>query len=197
MKSTNHVTPEVLGGVALPALRIAIRPLTPDDHAYVRATWVENYKHSSAALLRMPWPMYKATVGVQLSALVNAAQLVGAFVDDGRLAGWLAYTPGRSVDTVHWVYTRHTLPARSAADVDIPCRRRGVMRSVIEHAGLSNRLAYTHRGARPVAHRGRKGRSPEADRHQARGPTSDVALAEWLRSQGRSVVFVPYEEWSR
>lgn len=184
----NHAHDTQLGGA--PDLSINIRPITPDDRAYVRATWRESYKESSATYLRMPWPLYKQTVAAKLEAAADNASLLGAYVTDGRLAGWLAYTPGRAVDTVHWVYTRHALDGT-------PCRRRGVMSGLIASAQLGNRIAYTHRGPRPVVHRGRRDRSPDAERSGARGPTSDLALAEWLRAGGRSVVFVPYEEWSR
>lgn len=190
MTQASHLHDAQLGGTDPPPLRIRIAPLSEDDMRYAHLSWQESYKESSTALMRSPWPMYKATVGKQLGDVLSAAKIVGAFTDAGRIGGWLAYTPGRAVDTVHWMYTRFKVDG-------IHARRRGVQAALVDHAGLSHRICYTHRGAREVMRRGRKWRSADAAIVHCRGPTSDVAMADWLRAGGRSVVFVPYEEWSR
>lgn len=172
------------GSLSRAELTIAIRPLSFDDHAYVRSTWLEGYKTSTSGFLRTPWPLYKQTIGRELAGIIGTAATLGAYRDDGSLAGWLAYSPGRSVDTVHWMYVRNQV------------RRRGVMAAIVAQAELGQRICYTHRGSRDVAHRGRSQRSPDAARSQGKGPTMDEPMADWLRAQGRSVVFVPFEEWA-
>lgn len=187
---------------------LAIRPLSPDDHRYAAQSWRESFKQSSASLQRSPWAMYKATVGTQIAGIVDRCSLLGAYVPDGRIAGWIAYTPGRSINTVHWVTTRHVLHdptcpravPRATADCACKpesCRRRGVMAMLLEAAELGRRIAYTHRGPRRVVHHGGKERSADAARSSVHGPTADLAIVEWLRGRGVTAVFVDYQEWAR
>lgn len=187
---------------------LAIRPLSPDDHRYAATTWRESFKESSSSLQRAPWAMYKATVGKQITGIIDTCSLLGAYAPDGRVVGWMAYSPGRSVSTVHWVTTRFTLhtPAcprsqpRSSTDCTCkpePCRRRGVMTMLFDAAELGKRIAFTHRGPRRVVHHGGKERSADAPRSSVHGPTADLAIVEWLRGRGVTAVFVPFEEWKR
>lgn len=188
MTSINHAQETQLGSST--ALPIEIRPLRLDDRAYVRATWAHAYKESSRRLLQTPWSIFKQTIVRDLEAVADSSSMLGAFSPDNRIVGWLAFSPGSRVDTIHFAYTRSKLD-------DVETRRRGVMSALIDAAEIGSRIVYTHRGARPVKHRGRSGRSETAARHVPHGETTDVPIAEWLRSRGRSVVFVPYEEWKR
>jgi hypothetical protein len=158
---------------------MSIRPASPDDLAYVRSTWREGHKNSPGAE-RMRWPEFKATVGKQIDAVLASpgVQVLAAYADNGRVIGWLAYTPGRSVSTVHWAHTRFELDGE-------PCRRRGVMTALLDRAELGKRFAYTFRGAR----RGGGARRP------GRGDPLDLTLAAWLRGRGVTAVYVPVEEF--
>lgn len=174
---------------------LSLRSLAPDDHRYAAATWRESYKESSPQLLRAPWAMYKATVGKQLTELVASSQTLGAYNDDGRVIGWIAYVPGRTISTVHWCHTRFKLEHPDGHDEQ--CRRRGVMTLLLDAAGLGKRFAYTFRGPRRTIHHGSKDRSPDAPKNTIRGDTLDVALAESLRKRGVTAAYVAYEEWIR
>lgn len=170
-------------------LVMSIRPMAPDDLPYVRAVWKESYK-DAPTVDRMPWAMYKATVGKTIDELVGRSDvnLLGGYADNGKVIGWICYSPGRSISTVHWTHTRFKLD-------DDKCRRRGVMTDLILAADLGKRLAYTFRGPRRRVHHGGKDRSPDAVRHSGRGDTLDLSLVEWLRSRGVSAAFVPISEW--
>lgn len=154
---------------------ITIRALSDDDRRYAVTTWLESYKESRVGE-RMPWAMYKQTVGKEIADILDSARVIAAYTPRGRVVGWLAYTPGRSISVVHWAYTRRTLE-------DQLMRRRGVMSALLDAASLGSRFAYTHRGAR------RQGGQ------RRRGPGLDVAIAEWLAGRGVTAVYVPYADW--
>lgn len=128
-----HLTEERLGGIVV---RRAHRD-DPREMAYIRATLSEGYKQSSNRLAKQPWPTFKDLERPKLEALLarSDTQLLVADLD-GDVAGWLAYAPGRRVDTVHWTHARGAL------------RRHGVMRQLIDAVQLKPRIVYTLRGAR-------------------------------------------------
>ena len=175
-----------------PSLVVDIRRASPDDLRYVYATWLSEYKYSSGRLARAPYDMYRATVGKQLHDLVWAdrTRVVAAYMPDGRIAGWLAYVPGRSVSTVHWCYTRFRLDGEKL-------RRRGVMAALLEAADLGSRFAYTFRGAKEHRLRGKQDRAEHAPRLSIRGDTSDEPIVAWLRGRGVTAAFVDIAEWLR
>lgn len=156
-----------------------VRKMAPDDRRYAATTWRESYKEAPR-VERMPWPLYKQTAGKVIDQLVEAddTSMIAAYAGDGHVLGWIAYTPGRSISTVHWTYTRRLLGTHV-------CRRRGVMSALLGAAELGPRFAYTHRGAR--RQNGTRGR----------GPGLDVILSEMLRTKGVTAVYVPVEEWLR
>lgn len=167
-----------------------IHPLAHDDFGYAMTSWREAHKESSAALLRMPWPAYKSLVGKQLAELLYAdsTKTLAAYAPNGKVIGWIAYTPGRTVSAVHWCHTRYELG-------EDKCRRQGVMTALIDAASLGRRFVYTHKGPRPHVHRG--GRHETRRTGPARGPSIDETIAEWLRGRGVTAAFVPFEEYAR
>lgn len=161
------------------ATAVTIRPMHADDLSYVRSTWKEGHKDAPGAE-RMRWPVYKLTVGKQIDQVLAepSTQVLVAYADNGRAIGWLAFTPGRSISTVHWAHTRHELDGE-------PCRRRGVMTALLDRAGLGKRFAYTFRGAR----------RNNGSRRSGRGDSLDLTIAAWLRGRGVTAVYVPVEEF--
>ncbi len=150
--------------VAVPAIRAA----RADELPYLRGSFAEGYKQSSNRLLKMPWAAYKRDVRPQLEACLASADLLVADLA-GDVAGWLALTRGRRVDTVHWIATR----LRIGPDGP-PLRRQGVMRALVAAADLRDRIVYTHRGVK----------------------RSDEWIAKWLARRGAvSVIYEPYERW--
>ena len=128
-----HLTAERLSGVT-------VRRAHPDDPrelAYIRSSLSEGYKQSSNRLDKLPWPSFKDLERPRLDALLvrGDTQLFVADLD-GQVAGWIAMSPGRRVDTVHWTHTRWRY------------RKHGVMRQLVDAAQLKPRIVYTLRGAR-------------------------------------------------
>lgn len=161
----HHVSPVALSGA--PAIALRIRHAHRDDPgemAYLRSSFCEGFKASSNRLAKLPWPDFKRTERPKLDAVLalGDTQLLVADLE-GLVAGWLAWSPGRRVDTVHWTHARHQV------------RRRGVMRALVDAAGLKNRLVYTHRGAR----------------------RSDEWIVPWLASRGVHAAYLPLAEWSK
>lgn len=113
-------------------LRVSIRSLAADELPYVRAAFAEGYKRSSNALEKLPWASYKRDVRPRLHAALDSSEVLVADLD-GNVAGWIALTRGRRVDTVHWMTTR------------MPLRRRSVMQQLVTAAALKDRIVYTHR----------------------------------------------------
>lgn len=191
MTNASAITPDVGTPSEPAALSIELRHAAPDDLRYVYATWLDEYKYSSAGYARAPWAMFKATVGKQVSDLVwsDATRVIAAYVPGGKIAGWLAYVPGRTISTVHFAYTRFHLDGDKL-------RHRGVMSVLLDAAELGKRFAYTHRGACKRKRRGGTGRGSEA-RYSVVGPPCDEPIAEWLRTRGVNAAYVSIEEWLR
>lgn len=134
----------------------------PGELAYIRSTFAEGYKQSSNRLDKLTWPDFKRLERPKLDAVLARADTQLLVADlEGMVAGWLAWTPGRRVDTVHWTHARHQL------------RKHGVMRALVDAAGLKARLVYTHRGAK----------------------RSDNWIVPWLGRRGINAAFVPMKEW--
>lgn len=164
-------------------LVIELRQMAADDLPFVRATWRETHK-MSPVVERWTYGKYKASAMPLIERLLASddTRLLGAYVPDGRIAGWLAYTPGRSVSTIHWVLTRVDLDGDKL-------RRRGVMAALIDHADLGKRWAYTHRG--PYPHR-------NGSKRRGSGVPMDEQLAEWAqRTRGVQASYLPIEDWLR
>ena len=163
MLEAHHTSPIAFTGA--PSLALRIRHAHRDDPgemAYLRSSFCEGYKASSNRLHKLTWPAFKRSERPKLDAVLarDDTQLLVADLE-GLVAGWLAWSPGRRVDTVHWTHTRHEV------------RKRRVMCSVIDAAGLKNRLVYTHRGAR----------------------RSDEWIVPWLASRGVHAAYLPLKEW--
>ena len=160
-------------------LVVSIRRGQDDDRRFIATSWKESHK-DAPKMDRTPWPIYKQTTCKQIDALVDSTgtRLLVATVPDGRIAGWICYSPGKAISTVHWTYTRHTLDGEHL-------RRRGVMAALIDAAELGKRFAYTFRGPRR-----RNGGSTTG-----RGPSLDEPIVEWLRGRGVTAVYVPLVEW--
>lgn len=159
-----------------PAFTPRVRPMREREHNWVIHSWTEGYKGSPNA--SMPWAEYKAqVVPVLRAALVrhDTRILVATDAQDWAV-GWLAFARWPSIDVVHWVYTSHQYRrARSRGLAPT-----GVMTTLLEAAGLRSHVVYTHKAA--------------AKRKQQR---ADLRIADLLRSQGTTVSYHPYVEWSR
>lgn len=170
MIETNHLNEVILAATA--PLVLDLHPMTLDDRPFVRATWRESAK-SSPRYDRMSWPVYKQTVGKLIDGLLDRSdvQLLGAYSPDNKILGWLAWTPGRSVSTVHFGYTRHEIDGDKL-------RRRGVFTALTEAANLGKRVAFTFVGPK-----------------RQRGESVDVALVAWAQEHGVTAVHTPVEEF--
>lgn len=187
-------------------LSLTFRPVHLDDLPRVRGAFAEGYKNSPG-LSRMPWRFYKQHVVPTLQAVLvhPSTELLGAYSGD-ELCGWLAFARGRRVDTVHWVSVPFWFPLPSTLCIGCTpaergpqhheggcplhpsrrqqIRRSGIMRGLFDAAGLKERLAYTHRGARH-------------EHRDSDGMTMDERLMPWIRSRGQWAVYVKWEEWAR
>lgn len=181
-------------------LVVSIRRGQHDDRRFIGQSWKESYKDAPGHR-RTPWRMYNQTTAKDIYELLEKpfVELLVAQESGGRIAGWIAFTRGKSISTLHWVFTRSLLHdqtcklawSRQAKDPP-PCtctpavlRRRGVMTALLEAADLGKRFAYTFRGPRP--HVGGK-------RGGGGVPMDDVLVA-WLRGRGVTAVYVPLVEW--
>jgi hypothetical protein len=159
-----------------PELVVHLRKPTDDaDRGYVRRSWLESYKYAPVQH-RLPWPIYKQTAGKTIDALLDRSdvELVAAYEPTGKIVGWCAWTPGRAVSTLHWIYVRQAID-------DVPMRRRGVATALLEAAQLGRAVVYTFLGAR--RHRGL--------------PSLDVPLVAWAKSRGVTATYAPVEEFLR
>lgn len=159
-----------------PALTVELRTPTDDaDLGYVRRSWLESYKHAPV-MHRLPWPIYKQTAGRTIDLLLGRSdvKLLAAFEPDGKIVGWCAWSPGRAVSTLHWVYVRQLID-------EVPMRRRGVATALLDAAELGKVVVYTFHGAR--RHRGQ--------------PALDVPLSVWAKTRGVTATYAPVEEFLR
>jgi hypothetical protein len=143
------------------------------DRPFVRSTWRESHKQSPKCD-RMKWPAYKATHGRDIDEILarEDTKTLGAYDAEGRLLGWIAWTPGK-VPTLHYVYTRHDLDG-------VKLRRLGVATALLEAAQLGKRVAYTHHGSK-----------------RQRGEPLDEMLVAWARAQGVTAFYVEAREFLR
>lgn len=157
---------------ALPS--IVIKPTDEADRPFVRSTWRESYKQSPKCD-RLSWSAYKATAGRDIDVILGRedTKTLGAYDDRGHLLGWIAWTPGRSIATVHYVYTRHDLEGAKL-------RRRGVATALLEEAKLGTRVVYTHRGSK-----------------RQRGAPLDEALVAWAKQHGVTATYADVGEFLR
>jgi hypothetical protein len=192
---TNHAPALQLGGIAPPApdrYRIA-EGLSDVDRGYVVRTWTDSF-HRARENYKRPIGLWK---GRQRAAIDRILAMPGTRVlvarhDTARMErdgadlgpaclGWLVCTTGRGWPTVHYAFTRHALDGAE-------WRRRGVMAELVDAAELGARVVYTHRGEYA---RG----SLRSRQHYPRG--LDEEIAAWMRARGKSVAYVPLEEWIR
>lgn len=166
----NHVTPNRISGA--PHLAVRIRHAHRDDPgemAYIRSSFGEGVKESSNRLHKLPWPDFKRLERPRLDALLARDDTDLLVADlDGVVAGWMAWSPGRRVDTVHWTHTRWRIGKGETL------RRRGVMRQLVDAAQLKPRLVYTLRGARQ----------------------SHEWIVPWLAGRGVTAAYEPLKEWT-
>lgn len=155
-----------------------IRNLDPEDVGYALVSWRESHKAAPGAD-SMPWSYYKHAYGSLFQKILNdpASRLLGAYDEDNKLLGWLAMSPGRSVNTLHWVHVKYELSGTKL-------RRRGLMYSLIEAADLGPRFIYTLRA--------RRKKSPGDETIK----TFDEILARvLLRDKNMVATYVALKEW--
>lgn len=149
-----------------------IADLDPADYGYVLSSWRESH-HETPGAAHIPWKHYKREYGDAFARLIDDASNIrlGAYdsevVGRGPLIGWLVATPGKRVDTLHWVYVKHAGDAR----------RNGIMTALLDAADLGRNFVYTLRGRK-------------VDK-----TTLDVVLADALRKRGITASHIPLKEW--
>lgn len=154
---------------------VDVRTPVADDLGYIRRCWLESYKHAPQ-MDRLPWPVFKQTAGKVIDHLLgrNDVHLLAGYEPEGKVVGWCAWTPGRAVSTLHWVYVRHSIDEH-------PMRRRSVATQLLTAAQLGKRVVYTFHGSK-----------------RSRGlPALDVPLSEWAKRQGVTATYAPVEEFLR
>ncbi len=159
-----------------PPIRLTLGGVRIDDLPYVRNSFAEGHK-GAPGVRTMTWRHYKEFIVPRLHRVLAhpGVELVSAYLGQ-EIVGWLAYSRGRRVDAIHWAHTKYQLRDRGE-----PMRRRGVMATLIDRAGLGDRIAYTWRGA--------CGDSSHDKR------TLDERLLPWLAERGQHAAYVPWEDW--
>ncbi len=156
-----------------------IRPLADTDRGYVLASWREAHKQSPGAD-KVPWGYYKHEYGTMIARVLDdpATRLLGAYDENDKLLGWLAMTPGKRVNTLHWVLVKFELAG-------VRLRRRGLMTALLEAAELGTRFVYTMRARR--------------DRAKLRDgsftKSLDETLAQKLGDANVVAVYTPLKTW--
>lgn len=158
---------------------MVIRELDQDDRGYALSSWRESHKQAPG-VDRVPWPYYRHEWGEKFHTIINDAstRLLGAYTHDGHLAGWLAMTPGKRVQTLHWCYVKWKLG-------DKLLRRRGIMTELLTAAELGRVFAYTLHARRDRA------RLPDGSTTKS----LDESIVVALRDKGISANYVPLKEW--
>lgn len=160
---------------------VRVRPLDEEDRGYALFSWREGAK-KAPGFDRLPWAYFKDTAARDFAAVLVAPStvLLGAYTDDNKLVGWLAMTPGKRVDTVHWIHVKHALDGERT-------RRHGVMTALLEAADLGTCFVYTFRARRDRA------LLPDGSMTKS----LDETLVAALRGRGVTATHVPFKEWSR
>ncbi len=153
---------------------MSIRPLDAADVGYALFSWREGHKRSPEAS-RLPWGYYKDTFARSFETILNdpATRLLGAYANVHELAGWIAVSPGKRVNTLHWVHVKHKQ------------RRQGVMTALLDAAELGSRFVYTLRARRDRA------LLPDGSKTKSLDETLVVAL----RERGVSATYIPLKEY--
>lgn len=157
-----------------------IRNLDPEDIGYALVSWRESHKAAPGAD-NIPWSYYKHAYGSLFQKILNSpeSRLLGAYDENDKLLGWLAMSPGRSVNTLHWVHVKYELDGEKL-------RRRGLMYALIEAAALGPRFIYTLRARRE------KLTTPDGETTK----TFDEILARaLLRDKAMVATYVALKEW--
>ncbi len=159
-------------------LAFTIRPLAAGDAGYALSSWREGNK-ASPKNDRVPWSYYRATVGVDMARVINdpSTKLLGAYAG-ATLLGWLAFTPGKRVHTLHWAHVKFQLENERL-------RRRGIMTALLAAAELGKRFIYTCQA--------RRDRKKLEDGSMTK--SLDESLAQHLRGTGVTAVYEPLKEW--
>jgi hypothetical protein len=180
-------------------LPIMIRDVREADIPRARGTFSEGHKNAPANK-SMPWRHYKRFVVPELDRVLRdpSTDLVGAYLNL-ELVGWIAFSRGERVDTIHWVSTSYWVPVLSSACTGCAdahrhtgacplaranrteLRHRGVMTALLDAVEPKERLVYTHKGA--------------LHEYRSDGKTMDERLLPWLAARGHKIAYVPWEEW--
>jgi hypothetical protein len=158
-------------------LLVVVRRALPEDRPYVLSSWTEGYK-LAPKMRDLSWAMYKQAVVPELTAVLDRSDvqvLVAIAPTALNIVGWIAFTRGRRVSTVHWVHVRYRVGQGEKL------RGRTVMRQLLDSAELGDRWAYTHRGPYPK---------------QGPRESADAGIARALAKRGVTAAFVPWKEWA-
>lgn len=115
-----------------------IRPATPDEHDYMRASWLScllrGHKSSTSKRART-----RATIDQLLATQQTLVDARPGEVRAEDVVGWCCYTPLASTAVVHFVSVRFAHRNESM-------RRTGIGRSLLVGAGvdLARVIPYTH-----------------------------------------------------
>lgn len=141
--------------------------MEPSESGYVIKSWIETlHGHHK----RTPWSVYKPFVMPQLRRVLQSSTVLTAILDDGVLAGWIAFEKRPRVSALHWIHTRFTHPKSKAS-----LRRRGIATALFEAADLGPRFVFTHRSPSPI----------------------DEQLTLILSKRDVTALHVPYTEWKK
>lgn len=157
-----------------------IRKLDDEDRGYALISWRESHK-SAPGCDRVPWSFYKHEYGKLFSKILNdpASKLLGAYDDNGKLLGWLAMSPGRSVNTLHWIHVKYELDGEKL-------RRRGLMYALLEAAELGPRFIYTLRARREKL---------TTDEGETTKTFDEILARALLRDKAMVATYVALKEW--